>query len=71
LQGRDELSSAATEKLLWPVAILVKSVVTSVQPLLCVFKKSRVFTDKQNFSKYAVTIIFVAVLYTAFEWAWL
>jgi hypothetical protein len=40
LQGTDELSSATTEKLLSPVAILVQSVASSVQPLLCVFKKS-------------------------------
>ena len=65
LQGTDELSCATAEKLLWPVAILVKSVASSLQPLLCVFKKSKVLTRKQNFFKYAVIITFVALQYNA------
>jgi hypothetical protein len=66
LQGTNELRPATTEKLLFPVAILVKTVVSSVEPRLC-FKESKGFTGKQNVFKYAVIIAFVAVLCTALE----
>lgn len=41
LQGTYEATSAITDKLLRPVAILLKTVASGVQPLLCVFKKSK------------------------------
>jgi hypothetical protein len=70
LQKARELNSSTTENLLWPVAILVKWIASNVQPLLCVFKKSKFLQGKQTFFKYAVSVKFVAVLYIAFEWAW-
>ena len=60
LQNERELSSSVTENLLWPAIILVKWIASSVQTLLCVFKKSKFFAGQQTFS-YAVTIKFVAV----------
>jgi len=41
LQKACELNSSITENLLRPVAILVKWIASSVQLLLCVFKKSK------------------------------
>ena len=46
LQKADERSSPTTENLLWAVAILVKWVASSVQPLFYVFKN-------QSFRRYA------------------
>jgi len=39
LQKAGELSSSITENLLWPVAMLVKLVASSVQPHFSVLKK--------------------------------
>jgi hypothetical protein len=41
LQKACELSSSVTQNLLRTLAILVKWIASSVQPLLCVFKKSK------------------------------
>ena len=59
LQGRDKMSSATTENLLLTVAVIIKSVASSVQPLI--------FTGRQILFKYADVIYRVAVQYTAFE----
>ena len=41
LRKEGELSPSTTENLLRPVAMLVKWIASSVQSLLCVFKKSK------------------------------
>jgi len=49
LQKAFELNSSTIEELLRPVAILVKWIESSVQPFLCVFKKSKFLQASEPF----------------------
>ena len=69
LQKASDLSSSITGNLLQPVAILVKRIVSSVQPLstfVC-FQEIKFLADKQTLFTFAVTIKSVAVQYTTFD----